>query len=286
MVSMIHPHIQWGNTTCVIMCGEFFDTPSHTMRELMQCLQADVTPWYTLTYSEGTRPRPYGQFATMIHPHIQWGNSADAVPLSCISDTPLHTVRELYTMSTGGYCPRYTLTYSEGTKIKTKRPNKASIHPHIQWGNYDRQSNQDIHNDTPSHTVREHWVSGDDDQYRRYTLTYSEGTIVSTTKSPDVAIHPHIQWGNCGGFIPACCNADTPSHTVRERIHVWIVIQLIRYTLTYSEGTVRSHMRYIQPTIHPHIQWGNLLNLFLRLIFGDTPSHTVREQQKRTHRGR
>ena len=48
-------------------------------------------------------------------------------------------------------------------------------------------------NDTPSHTVRElPYVTPPPESFR-YTLTYSEGTLLSLHFAANFAIHPHIQ---------------------------------------------------------------------------------------------
>ena len=67
---------------------------------------------------------------------------------------------------------RYTLTYSEGT--------------------YDRQPNQDIHNDTLSRIVREHIMTAALSLLPRYTLTYSEGTLFGLSARCVNVIHPHV----------------------------------------------------------------------------------------------
>ena len=67
---------------------------------------------------------------------------------------------------------RYTLTYSEGT--------------------YDRQPNQDIHNDTLSRIVREQKPAHGFPVVVRYTLAYSEGILVRRLMCIRNMIHPHV----------------------------------------------------------------------------------------------
>ena len=47
--------------------------------------------------------------------------------------------------------------------------------------------------DTPSHTVRELQEQLEEMQERRYTLTYSEGTLFEEIQENSTSIHPHIQ---------------------------------------------------------------------------------------------
>ena len=113
------------------------------------------------------------------------------------------------------------------------------------------------HSDTPSHTVREHYRNWYSPFFRRYTLTYSEGThnLFAAVWLP--MIHPHIQWGNIIMARRSSACPDTPSHTVRERNPFPLITALCRYTLTYSEGTALRALFMPFNSIHPHIQWGN-----------------------------
>ena len=213
----------------------------------------------------------------MIHPHIQWGNSCKNICIFDSIDTPSHTVREPIVISVRRKTRRYTLTYSEGTTTTRTRNDFFSIHPHIQWGNYWWLLLIPDNADTPSHTVRERGTLRDQVYNRRYTLTYSEGTVRAVSLLCSIAIHPHIQWGNRATRSPYGLNLDTPSHTVREQQARQRKERRLRYTLTYSEGTNKSNKSRNRTAIHPHIQWGNVLFSFLKFNLFDTPSHTVRE---------
>ena len=154
----IHPHMQWGNPCSPPTPCRSDDTPSHTVREPASRRRWRANKRYTLTYSEGTAYFSLRHPVFPIYPHIQWGNIDSVQNVISVRDTPSHTVRELYNVSTGSDRERYTLTYSEGTPEAALSFLLFAIHPHIQWGN-DISFKQLNHiNDTPSHTVREHSV--------------------------------------------------------------------------------------------------------------------------------
>ena len=152
---------------------------------------------------------------------------------------------------------RYTLTYSEGTWPPAGGHPWLTIYPHIQWGNYFSLVSTDSPADTPSHTVREQNIFSSDSVNKRYTLTYSEGTILHKSGFSWYTIYPHIQWGNKLNISFFSARIDTPSRIVRERKHNQDVPMWFRYTLTYSEGTLCCSSRDAISSIHPHIQWGN-----------------------------
>ena len=214
---------------------------------------------YTLTYSEGTGIQITLNGNISIHPHIQWGNVFYASFRPCRCDTPSHTVRERLSRIVWAVLLRYTLTYSEGTKNHAGFSNFYKIHPHIQWGNPIVYLDWNSVNDTPSHTVRELVSKRGALRASRYTLTYSEGTHRFAVLVDDRPIHPHIQWGNHDRNWRKLRNNDTPSHTVRELTFHWLLPPVLRYTLTYSEGTTSTSTGRTCRTIHPHIQWGNSL---------------------------
>ena len=196
-------------------------------------------------------------------------------------DTPSHTVREPFLQGLYSVPQRYTLTYSEGTANRHKRLLLSSIHPHIQWGNVRSGSVGKRRIDTPSHTVREPDSAACSAACCRYTLTYSEGTFRRHPSHRAIPIHPHIQWGNGLSNCLSSNRADTPSHTVREPFIYITSIPVLRYTLTYSEGTFPTLISLHMCPIHPHIQWGNLPDGIIYPPQLDTPSHTVREQKPR-----
>ena len=132
---------------------------------------------YTLTYSEGTWNPHLSLLPASIYPHIHWGNLVVFVSYLSSSDIPSHTVRERWTSALVYISHRYTLTYSEGTVEKLKKDGKKTIYPHIQWGNRIYLFHRLFLTDIPSHTVREQSGSWLIDQFSRYTLTYSEGTL-------------------------------------------------------------------------------------------------------------
>lgn len=114
-------------------------------------------------------------------------------------------------------------------------------------------------------------------QRGRYTLTYNEETAARSGRNCCRQIHPHIQWGNSDVSPKLISLDDTPSHTVRELISLLFLSFLFRYTLTYSEGTIRGNRILFNLPIHPHIQWGNRVLNRQKRKNPDTPSHTVRE---------
>ena len=191
---------------------------------------------------------------------------------------PSRIMRELLLLSFLFTSIRYTLTYNEGT-IRAFCANILNmIHPHIQWGNRFCLKNAAPHRDTPSHTVREPAGGVLHLPPFRYTLTYSEGTCPSQFGKFDSPIHPHIQWGNYFPLSIFNNPCDTPSHTVREPKEMFSRDKMTRYTLTYSEGTPGPTPTWVQPQIHPHIQWGNIYSNLYHAVVDDTPSHTVRER--------
>ena len=117
-------------------------------------------------------------------------------------------------------------------------------------------------------------------QRGRYTLTYNEETAARSGRNCCRQIHPHIQWGNSDVSPKLISLDDTPSHTVRELISLLFLSFLFRYTLTYSEGTIRGNRILFNLPIHPHIQWGNRVLNRQKRKNPDTPSHTVRERRR------
>ena len=111
----------------------------------------------------------------------------------------------------------------------------------------------------------------------RYTLTYSEGTLVFFQVCWVQTIYPHIQWGNLPQFSQNVHKCDIPSHTVRELLNPECLASGKRYTLTYSEGTRAGVSGMELDAIYPHIQWGNFLFAIPSSSSCDIPSHTVRE---------
>ena len=132
----IHPHIQWGNKLKQTLCSENYDIPSHTVREPIRRQSSLSQTWYTLTYSEGTKPAPENCRSYVIYPHIQWGNAASRTAIALICEIPSHTVREQSPVTVYYHPVRYTLTYSEGTRLCRLFNQQRMIYPHIQWGNW------------------------------------------------------------------------------------------------------------------------------------------------------
>ena len=152
--------------------------------------------WYTLTYNEGTRHLNQLPHLLPIYPHIQWGNIWKVWNLLPRVDIPSHTVRELSNLTAEDETLRYTLTYSEGTSPAAASWFLTVIYPHIQWGNFHLSVITSLAFDIPSHTVGEHSPAGLKFCYNRYTLTYSEGTMIDFSRISLSPIYPHIQWGN------------------------------------------------------------------------------------------
>ena len=175
---------------------------------------------YTLTYNEGTAARSGRNCCRPIHPHIQWGNLYDSRVAISVFDIPSHTVREQAETDTLQRKLRYTLTYSEGTRLCRLFNQQRMIYSHIQWWNVNLCKPVLLSHDTPSHTVREPWYFFRCVECKRYTLTYSEGTLKSRMPSLWQTIYPHIQWGNTGWCFRNGTGRDIPSHTVREPLSV------------------------------------------------------------------
>ena len=212
---------------------------------------------YTIIYNEWT----CHSFATAsiksIHSHIQWGNRKAWLYADKEGDTPSHIMRELQLGQAVTAAARYTLTYSEGTCMIPGLQSLCSIYPHIQWGNLSFQVFLTRYSDIPSHTVRERLNLAFCRLLCRYTLTYSEGTWRISSSFSWASIYPHIQWGNAASRTAIALICDIPSHTVREQSPVTVYYHPVRYTLTYSEGTVSVYICTSCRAIYPHIQWGN-----------------------------
>ena len=86
----------------------------------------------------------------------------------------------------------------------------------------------------------------------RYTLTYSEGTPVFhdfLLASSDIPSHI-VRERQIGQPL---FSTDIPSHIVREQKERSRNVPLLRYTLTYSEGTLLNLFAELQHVIYPHI---------------------------------
>ena len=234
---------------------------------------------YTLTYNEGTAARSGRNCCRPIHPHIQWGNLYDSRVAISVFDIPSHTVREQAETDTLQRKWRYTLTYSEGTRLCRLFNQQRMIYSHIQWWNVNLCKPVLLSHDTPSHTVRELCRYIYAHLAGRYTLTYSEGTPAKRRGCVTRPIYPHIQWGNAIQTIRPLSFFDIPSHTVREPPFQSVAPADLRYTLTYSEGTWSCSRSIKSKTIYPHIQWGNPSGNTVGCTIRDIPSHTVRERE-------